>query len=93
MIFLTWEEFVVKCSLSNFYIGTDTMTKDHPSPNSKFKTPVAKLAKQFEISRNQWKEKALKRAEKIKILEMRVRELSESRDRWKRRAKEAKETR
>ena len=52
-----------------------------------FKTPLPKLARQFEVSRNQWKEKAVKRAERIKFLEMRIQELLESRDRWKARAK------
>ena len=66
------------------------MNKDSETRFSDFKTPVTKLARQFEVSRNQWKEKALRRAEKIKVLEMRVRELSESRDRWKQRAKDAK---
>lgn len=66
------------------------MNKDSESKISEFKTPITKLAKQFEVSRNQWKVKALRRAERIKVLEMRVKELSESRDRWKQRAKDAK---
>ena len=53
-----------------------------------YKSPVRKLARFFEKSRDQWKTKCRKAKKTIKYLKNRVRFLEESRDRWKSRAQE-----
>ena len=53
-----------------------------------YKSPVRKLARFFEKSRDQWKAKCREAKAMIKRLKNRVRFLEESRDRWKMRAKE-----
>ena len=53
-----------------------------------YKSPVRKLARFFEKSRDQWKTKCREAKEAIKYLENRVRFLEESRARWKSRAQE-----
>jgi len=53
-----------------------------------YKSPVRKLARCFEKSRDQWKAKCRVAKATIKRLQSRVRFLEESRDRWKSRAKE-----
>lgn len=52
-----------------------------------FKSPSSKLVQFFKTSRDRWKRKALTRQDRIKSLQIRVRDLSESRERWKSRAK------
>ena len=53
-----------------------------------YKSPVRKLARFFEKSRDQWKAKCREAKATIKYLENRVRFLDDSRDRWKSRAQE-----
>ena len=53
-----------------------------------YKSPVRKLARFFEKSRDQWKAKCREAKAMAKRLKNRVRFLEESRDRWKRQAKE-----
>lgn len=53
-----------------------------------YKSPVRKLARFFEKSRDQWKAKCLEAKKTIKYLKNRVRFLEESRDRWKKQAQE-----
>ncbi len=53
-----------------------------------YKSPVRKLARFFEKSRDQWKAKCREAKKTIKYLKNRVRFLEESRDRWKSRAQE-----
>ena len=53
-----------------------------------YKSPVRKLARFFEKSRDQWKAKCREAKATIKYLKNRVRFLEESRDRWKSRAQE-----
>jgi len=53
-----------------------------------YKSPVRKLARFFEKSRDQWKAKCREAKATIKRLKSRIRFLEESRDRWKQRAKE-----
>jgi chromosome segregation ATPase len=53
-----------------------------------YKSPVRKLARFFEKSRDQWKAKCREAKKTIKHLENRVRFLEESRARWKSRAQE-----
>jgi len=53
-----------------------------------YKSPVRKLARFFEESRDQWKAKCREAKAMVKRLKNRVRFLEESRDRWKSRAKE-----
>lgn len=53
-----------------------------------YKSPVRKLARFFEKSRDQWKAKCREAKTAIKYLENRVHFLEESRDRWKSRAQE-----
>ena len=56
-----------------------------------YKSPVRKLARFFEKSRDQWKAKCRKAKMTIKQLKSRVRFLEESRERWKNRAQELKD--
>ncbi|NJO62473.1 MAG: hypothetical protein HC836_30880 [Richelia sp. RM2_1_2] len=51
-----------------------------------FKSPVSRLARLFKKGRDSWKEKALKKQKKVRGLEIKIRDLSESRENWKRRA-------
>ncbi len=51
-----------------------------------YKSPVRKLARFFEKSRDQWKAKCREAKRSIKYLKNRVRFLEESRDGWKSRA-------
>ena len=53
-----------------------------------YKSPVRKLARFFEKSRDQWKAKCRKAKATVKRLKSRVCFLEESRDRWKSQAKE-----
>ncbi len=53
-----------------------------------YKSPVRKLARFFEKSRDQWKVKCREAKAKIKYLKNRVRFLEDSRDRWKSQAQE-----
>jgi hypothetical protein len=56
-----------------------------------FKTPISRLARLFRQERNNWKERALEKQKKNRALEIKVRDLSASRDKWKERAKQAEE--
>jgi hypothetical protein len=56
-----------------------------------FKSPFSRLARLFKKSRDAWKQKALERQQKIRALEVRIRDLEESRERWKRRAQQVEE--
>ncbi len=51
-----------------------------------FKSPVSRLARLFQKGRDSWKEKALDRQKKVRALEIKVRDLSVSREHWKQRA-------
>lgn len=51
-----------------------------------FKSSVSRLARLFQKGRDRWKEKALDRQKKIRALEIKVRDLSVSRENWKQRA-------
>ena len=53
-----------------------------------YKSPIPKLARFFEKSRDQWKAKCQKAKRKVQRLSNRVRYLEESRASWKQRAKE-----
>ena len=53
-----------------------------------YKSPVRKLARFFEKSRDQWKAKCHEAKATIKYLKKHVRFLEESRERWKSRAQE-----
>ena len=53
-----------------------------------YKSPVRKLARFFEKSRDQWKAKCREAKATIKLLKNRIRFLEESRERWKSRAQE-----
>lgn len=52
-----------------------------------YKSPVKKLAKFFEKSRDQWKAKCGRAKTKLKYLKNRVRDLENSREKWKQKAK------
>ncbi len=54
-----------------------------------FKTATDRLARYFEKSRDAWKARALQKQQKLRSLEIKVRDLSMSRDYWKKKAKEA----
>jgi hypothetical protein len=51
-----------------------------------FKSPVSRLARLFQKGRDSWKEKALEKQKKVRALEIKVRDLSDSREHWKNRA-------
>ena len=54
-----------------------------------FKTAADRLVRYFEESRDAWKARALQKQQQVRSLEIRVRDLSISRDYWKKKAKEA----
>jgi hypothetical protein len=54
-----------------------------------YKSPIHRLAHLFKKGRDLWKNRALARQKKLKALEVKVRDLSISRDNWKLRAKSA----
>jgi hypothetical protein len=51
-----------------------------------FKSPVSRLARLFQKGRDSWKEKALDKQKKVRALEIKIRDLSASREHWKQRA-------
>ena len=53
-----------------------------------YKSPVRKLARFFEKSRDQWKAKCREAKAQIKLHKNRIRFLEESRERWRSRVKE-----
>ena len=53
-----------------------------------FKSSYSRLARIFEKSRDQWREKAIKRREEKRLLELKIRDLEISRDKWKKKALE-----
>ncbi len=56
-----------------------------------YKSPPSRLARFFRDSRNGWKQKALERQNKLRAADVKVRDLTKSRDKWKREAKETKQ--
>ncbi|MDZ8106340.1 MAG: hypothetical protein RM338_12065 [Nostoc sp. DedQUE12a] len=56
-----------------------------------FKSPSSRLARLFRKGRDNWKLRALEKQKKLRALEIKVRDLSASRDYWKNRAKIAEE--
>lgn len=54
-------------------------------------SPVKKLARYFEKSRDRWKEKCLKAKKRVKLLHTKVADLQVSRERWKSEAKQLRE--
>lgn len=51
-----------------------------------FKSPVSRLARLFHKGRDNWKEKAILKQKKVRALEIKVRDLLNSREEWKNRA-------
>jgi hypothetical protein len=51
-----------------------------------FKSPVTRLARLFKKGRDNWKEKAVEKQALVRSLEVKVRDLSNSRANWKARA-------
>jgi hypothetical protein len=51
-----------------------------------FKSPISRLARLFQKGRDNWREKALEKQAKVRALEVKVRDLSDSRENWKARA-------
>ncbi|ODH00214.1 hypothetical protein A4S05_34160 [Nostoc sp. KVJ20] len=51
-----------------------------------FKSPVSRLARLFHKGRDSWREKALEKQKKVRTLEIKVRDLTASREHWKQRA-------
>lgn len=56
-----------------------------------FKSPSSRLARLFHKGRENWKQRALEKQKKLRSLEIKVRDLSASRDYWKNRTKMAEE--
>jgi len=55
-----------------------------------YKTPMKKLLKFFEDSRDKWKLRALEKQKRIEQLEIKVRDITNSRDTWKKKYMEGK---
>jgi hypothetical protein len=55
-----------------------------------YKTPMKKLLKFFKDSRDKWKRRALEKQKRIEQLEIKVRDLTNSRDTWKEKYMEEK---
>lgn len=53
-----------------------------------YRSPVKKLMRYFEQSRNKWKERCLEAKQRIKLLHTKVADLQASRERWKEEAKQ-----
>ena len=53
-----------------------------------YRSPIRKLMKFFEQSRDKWKEKCLEAKRRIKLLHTKVADLKASRGRWKKEAKQ-----
>jgi hypothetical protein len=51
-----------------------------------FKSPVIRLARLFKKGRDNWKKKALEKQALVRNLEIKVRDLTNSREKWKARA-------
>lgn len=51
-----------------------------------FKSPVSRLARLFQKSRDAWKEKALEKQQRLRAAQIRIRDLEKSRAYWKERA-------
>lgn len=56
-----------------------------------YRSPMRKLVRFFERSRDQWKEKCQKAKRENNSLKVRLGAMKESRDRWKSKAKELEE--
>ena len=56
----------------------------------KYKSPLRKLVKFFEQSRDQWKEKYFQKKTQVKQLQNRVRYLERTKQEWKQKAKNLK---
>jgi len=56
-----------------------------------FKSPSSRLARLFHKGRDNWRQRALEKQKKLRALEIKLRDLSTSRDYWKNRAKIAEE--
>lgn len=55
-----------------------------------YKSPIKKLLKHFEKSRDSWKARALEKQKKIDFLEKKLRDTEKSREKWKGEIKELK---
>lgn len=53
--------------------------------------PLSRQVRYFKSSRDNWRNKALEKQEKIRVLEQRVRDLEKSREQWKSQAKQAEQ--
>ena len=51
-----------------------------------FKSPTSRLARLFRTGRDNWRQKALEKQKKLRATEIKVRDLSASREYWKKRA-------
>lgn len=58
--------------------------------STNYKTPIKKLLKFFKDSRDKWKRRTLKKQKRIEQLEIKVRDLTNSRDTWKKKYMEEK---
>lgn len=54
-----------------------------------FQNQIDRLVNYLKKSRDAWKERALQKQQKIRSLEIKVRDLTASRDHWKKKAKKA----
>lgn len=55
---------------------------------SSFRSPLGKLVRFFEASRDRWKEKCKEAKRQLKLLKQRIAQIRASRDRWKEKARQ-----
>jgi hypothetical protein len=70
--------------IKSLIIGNSAMS--HKSFNN-YKSPVIKLVKFFQESRDKWKARSSEKQKRINLLETKVKDLKNSRDHWKQKAK------
>lgn len=56
------------------------------NPMKGFKSSESRLVRLFQKSREQWKQRAAEKQKKLRVMEIKVRDLSASREHWKARA-------
>ncbi len=59
-----------------------------PTERKQYRSPVKKLMRCFETSRDKWKEKCLEAKLRVKLLHTKVADLRVSRERWKQEARQ-----
>ncbi len=85
------ETFYLQLISDRYRIHPNFKSESSPMSNKSFndyKSPVRKLVKFFQESRDKWKARSLDKQKRIDFLETKVKDLKNSRDHWKQKAKE-----